>query len=463
MHLPDKKWLFIIGLIIIIGLVLLCGIMLSKEKSVSNLYIIPAGVFSPVSGISSSHPALPSTNTTPARIEPTASPPINESSPVTIANAPSSAPGGRFTLDVLRGEPYTINGSVGNMPVTKVQVWLLDDTISTTIIPVMPDGTYQVILDSNKTAALSRIFSSVIVVQYPSPPDHFSVVPDTTTGDVIETETGQTTPLLSHLKDTDLYPTSQVDYLEQGIAAAGNSDTVYFINGVDALITVDPVSPCQPGSMVVRGNTSLPVGTPLSIWVGTVNFHPTTKNYDWSHEIAEGFAVVYSTTGGVNQYSGIINTTLLNTGKYFISVESHDDTHQAHADGNVEIIAILPANPRVGNYIDWSRLALPYLVVNESLTPVMPEGELRIVPPGTQATNNEVPYGSIIDCAPDGICRIFNQSGVQTLAVYNSNEARMMEVPNGAMIDSGTVGNVTFIKLNGDVILTKIDEYPQEP
>jgi hypothetical protein len=71
-----------------------------------------------------------------------------------------------------------------------------------------------------------------------------------------------------------------------------------------------------------------------------------------------------------------------------------------------------------------------------------------------------VPYGSIIDCGPDGICRGYTSGGIQFLAVYDSNEAHTMEVPNGAMVDGGSVGNVTFIKLNGSVILTKIDEYP---
>jgi len=145
-----------------------------------------------------------------------------------------------------------------------------------------------------------------------------------------------------------------------------------------------------------------------------------------------------------------IDTSRLNTGKYQVSVESRDEKRQANANGIVELVAKIPANPAQENYIDWSRLTLPELVVNKSLIPVMLEGELKIVPPGTGVTNNEAPYGSVIDCTPGGICRIFNRSGVQTLAVYNSNEARIMEVPNGAMIDSGTVGNVTFIRLNGD-------------
>ncbi len=191
--------------------------------------------------------------------------------------------------------------------------------------------------------------------------------------------------------------------------------------------------------------------------------HPTPKNYDWSHELAdEGITLVDHGPFGVNRYSVIIDTSRLNTGKYQVSVESRDETLQANANSIVELVAKIPTNPGAGNYIDWSRLTLPELVVKGSLTPVMLEGEWKIVPPGTGVTNNEVSYGSIIDCTPDGICRIFNQAGVQTLAVYNSDEARIMGVPNGAMIDSGTVGNVTFIRLNGDVVLTKIDEYSQE-
>jgi hypothetical protein len=83
----------------------------------------------------------------------------------------------------------------------------------------------------------------------------------------------------------------------------------------------------------------------------------------------------------------------------------------------------------------------------------------QIGEPGTQVKNNDVPYGSIIDCGPDAVCRVFDKTGVEFLAVYDSNEARMMGVPNGAAIDSGSIGNVTLIKLNGETILTKIDEY----
>jgi hypothetical protein len=54
---------------------------------------------------------------------------------------------------------------------------------------------------------------------------------------------------------------------------------------------------------------------------------------------------------------------------------------------------------------------------------------------------------------------MFDQSGVQFLATYNSNEIHITEVPNGAMIGPASGdNNVTIISLNGTVVLTKIEE-----
>jgi len=96
-----------------------------------------------------------------------------------------------------------------------VQVWLLNGTISTTIIPVLPDGTFTVTLDSRETDALARTFSSAVLVQYPRVPDHFAVSWDTKRHEAVETENGRTTPVLAHINDPGLYPTTQVDYLGQ--------------------------------------------------------------------------------------------------------------------------------------------------------------------------------------------------------------------------------------------------------
>ncbi|MCK9631227.1 MAG: hypothetical protein M0R30_06245 [Methanoregula sp.] len=365
----------------------------------------------------------------------------------------------RKTVNVLRGEPFTVNGSVKDRSITEVQVWMLNDTTSTRRVPVRADGSFQISMSPEETNKLSRTFTSALIIQYPSPPDHFTVNHDAVSGNV--TGTG-TTPerILAELNNKENYPTTLADYLDQAITeyGAGNSCEIYFMNGIDAWIAIDPIYPTPPGTMTVSGTTSLPAGSLLSISVVTAYFHPSSKNYDWSHEIAEGSVMVVPGSNGINTFSGIVDTARLNTGKYLVLVESRDEALQAVSNSTADIIAPLPAHPETGNYIDWSRLALPPLAVNETMQPVMLEGDWKIVPRGAQKTNNQVPYGSIIDCAPDGICRVFNQSGVQFLAVYNSNEAHRMEVPNGAAGDDGTIGNVSRISLNGEVILTKINE-----
>lgn len=364
----------------------------------------------------------------------------------------------RHSLNVLRGEPYTINGSIRNPGISMIQVWVLDGEISTHFIPVMQDGSFQFTLGPEETRALPRDFSVAIVVHSPRPPDNFTITWDESARRAVVTGDEISASIVSHLEDRTLYPTTRAGYLEQAIlkSGQGNSAETYFLNGVDGWITIDPVGSARPGTLEVRGSTSLPAGTPLSLSVMTALFHPTPKNYNWSHEIAEGSATVVYGKDGNNRFSGTIDTSKLFTGHYFIGVESRDDSFQADAMGKVELIA--PGTDYPGNFIDWSLLDLPPLVVNVNIEPEMLEGGLQIVPSGTSTHNNEIPYGSIIDCAPDGICRVFDKSGVQVLAVYYSNEARMIQVPDGAMIDSERVGNVTFVELDEDVILLKIDE-----
>lgn len=388
------------------------------------------------------------------------SPAPSPSSEMTMASGQVPTPKVRQSLNVLRGKPFTINGTVRDRSIPEVQVWLLNGTIRTWSVPVMTDGSFQVSLSADETAGLPRGFSPALVIHYPTPPDQFTVNYDAVSANVTGTNA---TPerILSGVNNKEYYPTTLVDYLDQAITeyGDGNSCDIYFPNGVDAWIKINVISPGPPGSMNVSGTTSLPIGALLSISVATANFHPSPKNYDWSHEIAEGKATIIPGTNGVNTFSTMIDTAPLNTGKYLILVESRDAALQATADSKAEIIAPLPSQPEKGNYIDRPHLETPALAVNATMQPVMLEGELKIVPPGTRTKNNEMPYGSIIDCATDGICRIFNESGIQFLAVYNSYEVHMMEVPNGAMIDSESVGNVSIIRLNGNVILIKINEY----
>ncbi|MFA5002698.1 MAG: hypothetical protein WC502_06975 [Methanolinea sp.] len=368
----------------------------------------------------------------------------------------------RRSLNVLRGEPFSINGSVRNPGISRVQVWVMSDEISTCYIPVMHDGSYQYTLSPEDTRALPRDFSLAIVVHTPQPPDNFTITWDESTKRVVTTGSEIPALIVSHLEDPTLYPTTLADYLEQAILKSGQGIPVqtYFLNGVDGWITIDPVHPSRPGTLVISGRTSLPAGTPLSLSLVTAFLHPTPKNYDWSHEMADGSAVVVAGAGGINGFSDTLDTSKLHAGKYLIGVESRDTSLQADATGTVFIIA--PEAVQPGNFIDWNQLVLPSLEMDEGVMPEMLEGGFQLLPPGRMDHNNEIPYGSIIDCGVDGVCRVFNKSGIQFLSVYYSNEARMVEVPNGAFIDSERVGNVTFVELDGDIILVKIDEYSEK-
>jgi hypothetical protein len=365
-------------------------------------------------------------------------------------------------MNVERGKPFTITGTVNNRSIKEVQVWLVNRTLSVRRVPVMADGTFTIVLRPEDTSVLPRNFSSALVIQYPVPPDNFTVTLDESSGKVTATA-DIPSRILSEINDKGYYPTTLVDFLDQALMqhGSGNSCDIYFPNGIDAWMTLVPDLPGPPGTMMVAGTTSLPAGTPLSVTVVTVFTHPTPQNYDYSHEITNGNAVVISGDDGINRFSGAIDTSRLNTGRYMVIVDTGDDALQANANGFADIITTTAAVQKTANYINWSALSLPTLVVNKTLEPVMLNGEWKIVPYGTQQKNNEVPYGAIIDCTPDEVCRIFSPAGTQILAVYYSNEAHSMEVPDGAMVDTGSIGNVTRIMLDGRTILTKIDEVPK--
>ncbi|MDD4484827.1 MAG: hypothetical protein PHD55_10745 [Methanoregula sp.] len=406
----------------------------------------------PAADTSSSQTPGTVTSTFQATITPTIT-----ATPSPAANIASFSDHG--SVNVLRGKPFTITGTAPDKTMTTVQIWLLNRSVTTMLVPVQPDGTFSVTLDAGTTAALSRNFSSAIIAQYPAPPDRFAVNYDPASGQ-ITASSAVPDRVLTGVNDKQYYPTTQQDYLCQAIDSPGtnNSCSVTFLNGVDAWIGIAPIPPGPPGTMTVSGTTSLPAGTPLGIDVATVNTHPTPKNYDFSHEYADGSAVVTAGTGGTNRYTGTVDTSPLNTGRYFVSVSTGDENLQANAHTYADVISPAATQACTKNEINWSELGLPALQVNESLQPVLLAGELKIVPPGTSAGNNEVPYGSIIDCGAGGICRVFDSSGVQFLTAYDSNEMHLMEVPNGGMIGSASGGNATVISLNGTVVLTKINE-----
>ena len=120
------------------------------------------------------------------------------------------------SFNVLRGEPFTITGTVPDRTMTTVQVWMLNRSVSTELLPVNRTGTFSVTLDAGVTLALGRNFTSAIIAQYPGPARSFRgklrpgipgdrwihIVPD---------------KILKEVNDRQYYPTTQENFLCQAI------------------------------------------------------------------------------------------------------------------------------------------------------------------------------------------------------------------------------------------------------
>lgn len=378
------------------------------------------------------------------------------------AVTPPTLPGGhRTALPVLRGEPFAINGTTGEFRAAEVEIWVLRDPVATAAVPVMPDGSFRFELDGCGTAAIPRQTPLIVVVQYPSGGGTFGIVPDNRTGSPAGLRNGTLVPLSGWREAAAKGPGAMGDLLTAAISRTGGSSDLWYLAGQDARILIDPIGPSRPGSLRVTGTTSLPAGTPLSVSVVTANLHPTPKNYDWSHEMADGDGTVAAGSGRNRSFTGLVDTSLLNTGRYLVTVQSDDDAWQAEATATAAIIAAQSmTRPADTSTPDWQGLSVRPPVVDGTMVPVLLDDEWRVVPPETGTRPGDLPYGSVIWCRCDGICRVFDRSGNQTLAVYDSNAARMMEVPNGAAIDSRDAGRVTVVSLDRKVILTKVQECP---
>jgi len=215
-------------------------------------------------------PARPAADTSSSQTPGTVTSPFQATITPTITATPSPAANlamfsDHGSVNVLRGKPFTITGTVPDKTMTTVQVWLLNRSVTTMLVPVQPDGTFSVTLDAGTTAALSRNFTSAIIAQYPAPPDRFAVNYDPASGQ-ITASSAVPDRILKGVNDEQYYPTTQQDYLCQAIDSPGtnNSCTVTFLNGVDAWIDIAPIPPGPPGTMTVSGTTSLPAGT--SAW-----------------------------------------------------------------------------------------------------------------------------------------------------------------------------------------------------
>ena len=207
------------------------------------------------------------------------------------------------------------------------------------------------------------------------------------------------------------------------------------------------------GVLTLTGTTNLPAGTNLSAGAGLTIFHPTPRNYNWSHEVAAGNGIVCSADGN-NIFTATVDTSLLYPGEYYLEVRTRDLPNETYAWDYRNLIPVIPSAPRKTNYINWSALSIPHLAVNESIKPEV-SFYGRIVEEKREYPG-DMTYGSFRYCAWDGICRVFDRNGTQYSAAYHGYT--ITQVPNNSWIGA-RIENVSVISLNGAPILTTIHEY----
>jgi hypothetical protein len=215
-------------------------------------------------------------------------------------------------------------------------------------------------------------------------------------------------------------------------------------------IKIDPISDKQVGDIfIVTSTTNVSVGEEILVQVYSPKFFPGGQQ---EFSGTTGNVEVIQGSNGINTISFFVNTSAFRPNEYVVT----EDAIRQNATGFTPF-NVLPAPVSSGNttlkpknFIDWEKLDLPPLKVNNSMQPENPSFA------NSDSDPCQIPNGSIILFSTDGIVRIFDKNGSQTGACYDSRDFHSHGVPSGTMIDIR--GNVTTVFYGGERILTEIHE-----
>lgn len=211
-------------------------------------------------------------------------------------------------------------------------------------------------------------------------------------------------------------------------------------------IDIDPISDKQVGDIfTINASTNLSAGDEILVQVYNSRIVRNITGTSGTVKVNQG-------TGGINTISFVVNTSEFKPDEYIVSEDATGQETFGIAFFNVFQKPVSPGNVTLKpkNFIDWEKLDLPTLKVNNSMQPENPSFANSDSDP-CQTTN-----GSIILFSTDGIVRIFDKNGAQTGACYDSRDFHSHGVPSGTMIDIR--GNVTTVFYGGERILTEIHE-----
>lgn len=251
---------------------------------------------------------------------------------------------------------------------------------------------------------------------------------------------------------TTITSTENRDITDRSPHNSGNSREIV----QEPWIEIDPIGTAQKNTIRVSGTTNLPDGESIGVAAMTTMFHPSTKNYDYSHEIAETNTTVTWINATTRGFSCSVDTSLLRPGEYFLEVWPYSERYDIETTQMFSLLpepspTLLPKNP-----IDWEDLNLPPLTVNQSMEPVLLTNKVVLVPADERTQRHEIPYGAVMVLSVDGIYRVFDERGAQIEAFYDSHALHMTEVPNDAMVRHGE--HIITVDLGEERILTRIYE-----
>jgi hypothetical protein len=213
----------------------------------------------------------------------------------------------------------------------------------------------------------------------------------------------------------------------------------------------------------ITSTTNLSAGEEILVQVYSATHSNGPKMQTWEFYGASGTVKVIQGSNGINTILFVVNSSTL-----YNSSPLKPDEYAVTEDAIIQpvtgtaLFQVLPTSVSYGktplkpkNFIDWEKLDLPQLKVNNSMQPEIPKLTLNLFQDPSQA--GQVPRGSIVVFSPDSIVRVFDKNGTQIAAYLDFNTFRSAGVPSGSSVDF-SVGNVSTITYGGERILSLIHE-----
>lgn len=219
---------------------------------------------------------------------------------------------------------------------------------------------------------------------------------------------------------------------------------------------MDPITDKNRGDQFsITAKTNLPIGDEILVQVYSSTFYP--GGHIPNRDYLTSTIYVIKDEQDLNKTEYYANTSSLKPDEYIVTEDS-----VLRSATCSELFRILPTSGSAGNitakskrYIEWDKLDIPHLILNNSMQPVIPD--IGITLSSNRTEPGRTPFGTIIVFSADGIVRFFDKNGTQTAAYYDYSVLHSTALPNGARIGN-PVGNVTTVTYGGERILMEIYE-----